>query len=140
MDIVERRQRFIERQRQLHVDTVDVELGGKEPEGTGPVNRHGRPQLPVGQRQVSNWPVLDLGDVPTVDRDDWRLVVSGLVDNPLELTWDDFLALPQVEETSDFHCVTTWSRMDNRWKGVRFADLAALADRSRALCRRSRLL
>jgi hypothetical protein len=42
------------------------------------------------------------------------------------LSWDDFMALPQTEDTSDFHCVTTWSRMDVPWKGVRLADLAAL--------------
>ncbi len=35
--------------------------------------------------------------------------------------------MPQAEDVSDFHCVTTWSRMDNRWKGVRFRTLAELA-------------
>ena len=30
------------------------------------------------------------------------------------------MALPQAEDVSDFHCVTTWSRLDNHWKGVRF--------------------
>ena len=36
------------------------------------------------------------------------------------------MALPQVEDVSDFHCVTTWSRLDNHWKGVRFRTLAEL--------------
>ena len=27
--------------------------------------------------------------------------------------------------TADFHCVTTWSRLDNTWEGVLFRDLAA---------------
>src|SRR5205807_1586855 len=27
----------------------------------------------------------------------------------------------------DFHCVTTWSRMDNRWRGVRFKTIAERA-------------
>jgi len=43
------------------------------------------------------------------------------------LTWQDFLALPQAEDISDFHCVTTWSRYDNRWRGVRFRTIAELA-------------
>ena len=30
--------------------------------------------------------------------------------------------LPRVEQTSDFHCVTTWTRRGLRWGGVRFAD------------------
>jgi len=126
MDLVERRQRFIERQKRLHKETVDVQPDGREPRGSGPPNRHGMPQVPVGQRVVSNWPVLDLGDLPDIDLADWRLEVTGLVANPVELDWDAFLALPQFEDTSDFHCVTTWSRLDNHWKGVRFRDLAEL--------------
>ena len=97
------------------------------PEGSGPANRHGMPRLPVGQHEVRNWPVLDLGHQPLVGRSEWRLEVTGLVENPLVLDWDAFLALPQVDDESDFHCVTTWSRMDNRWRGVRLRDLAALA-------------
>ena len=94
--------------------------------GTGAANRHGMPQLPVGQHVVKNWPVLDLGDIPAVDLRDWRLEVGGLVENPVTLTWDEFLALPQADDVSDFHCVTTWSRYDNHWKGVRFRTIAEL--------------
>src|SRR5436305_10731290 len=38
----------------------------------------------------------------------------------------EFRALPQTEVTSDFHCVTRWSRLDNRWKGVLFTDVLKL--------------
>lgn len=99
-------------------------FAGQTPRGTGPTNRHGMPQLPPGQRRVPNWPVLDLGDQPSIALADWRLEVDGLVASPTVFTWDDFMALPQTSDTSDFHCVTTWSRMDNEWAGVRFADLA----------------
>jgi DMSO/TMAO reductase YedYZ molybdopterin-dependent catalytic subunit len=102
-------------------------FGGQAPRGSGPLNRHGMPRLPAGQRQVPNWPVLDLGDQPRIAPAEWRLEVDGLVAHPLSLTWDQFLALPQTEDTSDFHCVTTWSRMDLPWRGVRFADLMAAA-------------
>jgi DMSO/TMAO reductase YedYZ molybdopterin-dependent catalytic subunit len=125
--LVEKRLRYIERQRQLHKEAVDVQFEGARPAGSGPANRDGMPRLPVGQHQVRNWPVLDLGDVPHVTPALWRLEVGGLVENPFTLTWDEFLALPQVDDTSDFHCVTTWSRFDNHWKGVRFATLAELA-------------
>ena len=37
------------------------------------------------------------------------------------------MALPQTDDVSDFHCVTTWSRFDNHWRGVRIRDLAELA-------------
>ena len=42
--------------------------------------------------------------------------------NPVTLTWDDFMALAQVDDVSDFHSVTTWSRFDNLWRGVRMRD------------------
>ena len=126
-DLVQKRLRYIERQKQLHSDAVNVTFDGLAPLGSGGPNRHGLPRLPVGQHEVRNWPVLDLGDVPEVSLGDWRLELGGLVDNPVTLTWDDFQALPQVEDVSDFHCVTTWSRYDNHWKGVRFRTLAELA-------------
>ena len=126
-DLVQRRLRYIERQKQLHTDAVNVAFEGQAPAGSGPVNRHGMPKLPVGQHEVRNWPVLDLGDVPEIPLSEWRLEIAGLVDNPVTLDWDAFLALPQVDEVSDFHCVTTWSRYDNRWRGVRFRTLAELA-------------
>jgi len=124
--IVQRRLRYIERQRELKPETVNVRFQGQAPQGSGPENRHGMPQLPEGQHEVKNWPVLDIGDVPDIARDNWELVVDGLVENPVTLRWDDLLALPQMEDISDFHCVTTWSRFDNRWKGIRFRDLAKL--------------
>jgi DMSO/TMAO reductase YedYZ molybdopterin-dependent catalytic subunit len=95
--------------------------------GSGPLNRDGRPRLPVGQHEVKNWPVLDLGDLPSVSEAEWTLELDGLCERPQALDWKAFMALPQVEDTSDFHCVTTWSRFENHWKGVRFRTLAELA-------------
>jgi DMSO/TMAO reductase YedYZ molybdopterin-dependent catalytic subunit len=125
-DLVERRIRYIERQKLLHKESVDVDAASQPAMGSGQPNRHGKPQLPVGQHVVRNWPVLDLGDVPDISTDEWTLEVGGLVENPVTLTWKDFLALPQAEDVSDFHCVTTWSRFDNHWKGVRFRTIAEL--------------
>ncbi|GIK97356.1 MAG: molybdopterin-binding oxidoreductase [Alphaproteobacteria bacterium] len=58
---------------------------------------------------------------------DWRLAVDGLVETPLELDWAAFLALPQTELATDIHCVTAWSRFDNRWTGVATRDLLGRA-------------
>ncbi len=105
--------------------------GGKSPrgpiQGTGSANRHGMPKLPPGQSAVPNWPVLDLGVKPEIQHKDWYLEVKGAVKNPFRLNWKEFLALPQIEDVSDFHCVTTWSRMDNRWQGVLFKTLSQKA-------------
>jgi DMSO/TMAO reductase YedYZ molybdopterin-dependent catalytic subunit len=125
-DLVQRRLNYIERQKTLHKDAVNVDVAARPVMGTGPANRDGMPRLPVGQHEVRNWPVLDLGDVPEVATGEWQLEIAGLVHNPVTLSWKDFLALPQVDDVSDFHCVTTWSRFNNHWKGVRFRTLAEL--------------
>ena len=75
-------------------------------------------RLPPGQRLVSNWPVLDLGVQPTITKRDWRLQISGLVDTPCVLDWESLHRFPLVENVSDIHCVTSWSRYDNHWQGV----------------------
>ena len=75
-------------------------------------------RLPPGQKEVKNWPVLDLGVQPDVKPANWRLRVTGLAENALALTLAEFLALPQDTTVSDIHCVTAWSRYDNHWSGV----------------------
>lgn len=99
-----------------------------QPQGSGPPNRHGMPQLPPGQTATDKWPVLDLGILPEIALEEWRLVVDGAVTRPLTLAWTDLLALPQLDDTSDFHCVTTWSRLDLRFRGVRLATVLAQAE------------
>lgn len=125
-DLVAKRLAYIERQKRLHADEVNVNLAQRRPEGSGPANRDGMPKLPVGQHEVRNWPVLDLGSMPAISTADWRLEIVGDVHNPVTLTWADFMALPQADDVSDFHCVTSWSRFDNHWRGVRVRDLAEL--------------
>jgi len=96
------------------------------PMGSGNPNRHGMPVVPIGQVITVKWPVLDLGLQPDIPPDDWELVLDGAVEHPTRLNWTAFMALPQTEDVSDFHCVTTWSKLDMHWKGVRLLDLAAL--------------
>jgi DMSO/TMAO reductase YedYZ molybdopterin-dependent catalytic subunit len=101
-------------------------IADDRPQGSGPANRHGMPAIPVGQTETEKWPVLDLGYHPNIAKDQWRLQIDGEVENPVILKWEDFMALPQVEDCSDFHCVTTWSKLNMPWVGVRLIDLAAL--------------
>ena len=85
------------------------------------------PRLPPGQHILKGWPRLDLGFVPAITLDKWKLAVTGLVDKPRTFTWEEFSALPQTQFACDMHCVTTWSTFDNTVAGVKFSDLAALA-------------
>src|ERR1700722_10133377 len=96
-DLVERRQRYVRRQIELDRGAVNVAVPGPRPQGSGPPNRDGMPRLPVGQHDVSNWPVLDLGEHPDVPLDRWTLEIAGAVENPVTLTWAGFHALPQAE-------------------------------------------
>lgn len=75
-------------------------------------------RLPPGQHLVEKWPVLDLGVQPDVPRESWTLTVDGAVENAIVWDWQTFAAQPQTSYVSDIHCVTTWSRYDNRWDGV----------------------
>ena len=101
-------------------------VADNKPLGTGKLNRHGMPMIPAGQTITSKWPVLDLGIEPKISLTDWQLAIDGEVEHPVTLNWQEFLMLPQTEDISDFHCVTTWSKLNVSWKGVRMLDLAAL--------------
>ncbi|OKH90026.1 sulfite oxidase-like oxidoreductase [Thalassospira sp. TSL5-1] len=92
--------------------------------GKQDVNRENR--LPPGQREVKDWPVLDLGITPHVDPSSWALSIGGEVENPVSLTMLQFLDLPAFYDQSDIHCVTSWSRYDNHWQGVSALELARL--------------
>jgi DMSO/TMAO reductase YedYZ molybdopterin-dependent catalytic subunit len=84
--------------------------------------------LPAGVRKAvpfgQGWRIYSVNrPYPSFEPARWSLTIDGLVERPVTLSWDDFLALPQREQTSDFHCVTGWSVDDVRWSGVALAEL-----------------
>ena len=95
---------------------------------TGRTARPETERLPPGQHLVRDWPVLDLGQQPAIAREAWQLLVLGLVENPVKWDWTHFAAQPQSDLLSDIHCVTSWSRYDNRWQGLATRDLLALVE------------
>ncbi|MCU1328390.1 MAG: oxidoreductase, molybdopterin binding [Bryobacterales bacterium] len=84
-------------------------------------------RIPPGQSRTKKWPVLDASGPPKIDLTTWKLRIFGMVRQPVELTWNEFLALPRVTVFSDFHCVTRWSRLGNVWEGVSTKTLLDLA-------------
>jgi DMSO/TMAO reductase YedYZ molybdopterin-dependent catalytic subunit len=84
-------------------------------------------RLPPGQYLTDKWPVLHAGSVPDADLATWDFAVSGEVEEPLSLTWEELTALPATEVTADIHCVTRWSRFDVTFRGVHWRELAARA-------------
>jgi DMSO/TMAO reductase YedYZ molybdopterin-dependent catalytic subunit len=98
------------------------------PLGSGPTNRHGMPQLPIGQVYTKKWPVLDLGIRPQVSTEEWTLTIDGAVERGVSLDWGEMTGLEQTGDRSDLHCVTTWSKVDMSWRGVKVSTLLALAE------------
>lgn len=92
---------------------------------TGKITRPEDLRLPPGQHLTKDWPVLDLGVVPPVSRERWRLDVYGAIENPVFWTFAEFAAQKQAQFTSDIHCVNTWSRYDNEWEGLATRELLA---------------
>jgi DMSO/TMAO reductase YedYZ molybdopterin-dependent catalytic subunit len=88
--------------------------------------RHKR--IPPGQRLVKDLPVLHYGEIPKIDINNWDFTVKGLVRSPLRFTFQEFIKLPSVELVADFHCVTGWSMLDLKWKGILFKTIAQLAE------------
>ena len=84
-------------------------------------------RVPPGQYLTEKWPVLHYGPVPRFDPRTWEFRVFGKVLNEIKLSWEEFQKLPQVTVTADMHCVTTWSRLDQRWEGVPFSKIVELA-------------
>jgi DMSO/TMAO reductase YedYZ molybdopterin-dependent catalytic subunit len=76
------------------------------------------------------------GDLPERNRRDYRLRVAGLVDRPLELSYDDIVAMEPTSLTRDFQCVTGWRVPAVLWKGVRLGavlDAAGVQPGARAI-------
>jgi hypothetical protein len=77
--------------------------------------------LPPGQSEIEQLKVLHTGiGIPPFDKDTWRFEVTGLVENVLLLSYEEFMDLPRVRRLVDFHCVTGWTKFDNLWEGVSF--------------------
>ena len=95
--------------------------------GAKPGAANANQQVPAGQTEVNNFPILDLGIVPEIDTTNWQLRIYGLVEHELNLDWAAFQQLPQVSDISDFHCVTRWSQLDMDWNGVSAQHLLMLA-------------
>ena len=80
-------------------------------------------RVPPGQTLTTKWPVLTYGSTPRFNPRTWTFRCSGLVEEEVSFTWDEFQKLPMTSVTCDIHCVTRWSRLDNRFEGVHIREL-----------------
>ena len=84
-------------------------------------------RVPPGQYLTEKWPVLHYGSVPRFDPKTWDFRVFGKVENEVKMDWEEFKKLDQTLVQADMHCVTTWSRLDQKWEGIPFAKIVELA-------------
>lgn len=63
---------------------------------------------------------------PQLKLETYTLTIDGEVENPVKLSWNDFMKLPKVVSVSDFYCVEGWSVLDCKWEGVRISDIEKL--------------
>ncbi|SDL27690.1 Oxidoreductase molybdopterin binding domain-containing protein [Arthrobacter sp. ov407] len=87
--------------------------------------RTGNPALPPGQYETASFPVLTAGPAPYIATADWEFFITTETGQRRAWSWDEFLALPQVDIRTDIHCVTSWSKLGTSWRGVSLDTLFA---------------
>jgi DMSO/TMAO reductase YedYZ molybdopterin-dependent catalytic subunit len=89
----------------------------------------GADRVPPGQHVTEDFPVLSAGPTPrSSPLGEWSFTLLGTDGRELlRRSWSELLALPATELTVDIHCVTTWSKLGTRWKGVSFDALLEAA-------------
>ncbi len=75
-------------------------------------------RIPPGQYVTRDFPVLSAGPTPRIALDKWEFEIQGLVKEPVKWSWGEFLKLPSQTFVVDISCVTKWTKLDTRWKGV----------------------
>ena len=80
-------------------------------------------RLPPGQVLTQKWPVLHVGSIPQFNPSTWDFHIWGLVKEPRRFTWQEFSTLPTVQQISDMHCVTRWSKFDSTFEGIPVAEV-----------------
>lgn len=80
--------------------------------------------LPPGQREIATFPRFSDQPLRWAPKPE-PIALTISIDGELQatLTQADLGGFDEVEQTNDFHCVTTWSYRGLQWKGVRFTNV-----------------
>jgi DMSO/TMAO reductase YedYZ molybdopterin-dependent catalytic subunit len=85
-------------------------------------------QLPPGQYLTEDFPVLSAGPTPRIALERWEFVITTETGQAHRWSWPQLLALPAETPTVDIHCVTKWSKLATRWRGVSLDTLLSDVD------------
>jgi DMSO/TMAO reductase YedYZ molybdopterin-dependent catalytic subunit len=95
-------------------------------------------RVPPGQHLVDDFPVLSAGPTQHTATADWTFSIDGQVEHARQWSWEELMELPQQDVVVDIHCVTSWTKLGTRWRGVSVDDLleavAPVGDYAVAFC------
>ncbi len=86
--------------------------------GFGGTRRESSSRVPPGQYLEEGFPVLTEGPTPRVDTDEWVFTIVAETGLRTQWSWAQLHELPFEDVTTDIHCVTRWSKLGTRWRGV----------------------
>jgi DMSO/TMAO reductase YedYZ molybdopterin-dependent catalytic subunit len=75
-------------------------------------------RVPPGQHVTTDYPVLSAGPTPHTPLPEWTFSITQGGNTLRSWTWQEMQALPAETVTVDIHCVTRWSKLGTRWRGV----------------------
>jgi DMSO/TMAO reductase YedYZ molybdopterin-dependent catalytic subunit len=75
-------------------------------------------RIPPGQHVVDGFPVLSAGPTPHTPLTEWTFAITRAGATLKSWTWAELQALPAETVSVDIHCVTRWTKLDTRWRGV----------------------
>jgi DMSO/TMAO reductase YedYZ molybdopterin-dependent catalytic subunit len=84
------------------------------------------PEFPISAIESDKLIVNSFRGTPPIDRDSYRLIIDGAVDNPLSLSIAEVQRLPFTSMVIRHVCVEGWAAIV-QWGGVKLRDLIAIA-------------
>ena len=89
---------------------------------------------PIGGGYEGEFEVFTVTKIPCANSDNWQFRLFGLVDQPIALSWKEFLEIPRKVQISDFYCVTGWTVYHATYEGIplsRLIDLGRIKSQAR---------
>lgn len=80
-------------------------------------------RVPPGQYVTTDFPVLSAGPTPRIDTHRWSFEIISEHGERAAWSWSELMAAGVEDIRVDIHCVTRWSKLGTRWRGVSLDNL-----------------
>ena len=88
--------------------------------GTGCITQQPIPDSKLTEEDITpleDFFVMDIGFRPHIDGEKWTLKIIGMVDTPLELTYQDILSYPSQNQITHLFCMPGFEGV-GKWTGI----------------------